>query len=175
MSPKMDTLNIAHRGARSLAPENTLLAAQKGFDAGADLWELDVAMTSDGEIVVIHDDTLERTSNAAQIYAERRPFQMGTSSFADFFEFKFENPMEVPRLLKVTVNMGLGEAVQNGKIIESAVEELTAIVGQKPVVTRARKAIERQRAEHQNCQHQPHDRPLAIAVQHFTIHRSDTL
>ncbi len=56
-------------------------------------------------------------------------------------EFKFENPMEVPRLLKVTVNMGLGEAVQNGKIIESGVEELTAIVGQKPVVTRARKAI----------------------------------
>ena len=56
-------------------------------------------------------------------------------------EFKFQNPMEVPRLEKITVNMGLGEAVQNGKIIESAVEELTAISGQKPVVTRARKAI----------------------------------
>jgi large subunit ribosomal protein L5 len=56
-------------------------------------------------------------------------------------EFKFQNPMEVPRLEKITVNMGLGEAVQNGKIIESAVEELTAIVGQKPVVTRSRKAI----------------------------------
>ena len=56
-------------------------------------------------------------------------------------EFQFGNPMEVPRLHKVTVNMGLGEAVQNGKIIESAVEELAAITGQKPVVTRARKAI----------------------------------
>ena len=56
-------------------------------------------------------------------------------------EFKFENPMEVPRLEKITINMGLGEAVSNGKIIEAAVEELTAIAGQKPVVTRARKAI----------------------------------
>lgn len=56
-------------------------------------------------------------------------------------EFKFANPMEVPRLQKITLNMGLGEATQNGKIIESATEELAAIAGQKPVVTKARKAI----------------------------------
>lgn len=56
-------------------------------------------------------------------------------------EFKFGNPMEVPRLQKITLNMGLGDATQNGKIIEAAVEELAAIAGQKPVVTRARKAI----------------------------------
>jgi large subunit ribosomal protein L5 len=53
----------------------------------------------------------------------------------------YTNPMAVPRLEKVVLNMGLGEAVQNPKIIESAVEELTAIAGQKPVVTRAKKAI----------------------------------
>jgi large subunit ribosomal protein L5 len=56
-------------------------------------------------------------------------------------QFSFENQLEVPRLEKVTLNMGLGEAVQTPKIIEAAVEEMTAIVGQKPVVTRAKKSI----------------------------------
>ena len=51
------------------------------------------------------------------------------------------NAMAVPRLERVVLNMGLGEATQNPKIIDSAVEELTAITGQKPVVTRAKKAI----------------------------------
>ncbi len=56
-------------------------------------------------------------------------------------EFGFANPMQVPRLRKIVVNMGLGEAVQNGKIIESAVDEMAALTAQKPVVTRARKSI----------------------------------
>lgn len=56
-------------------------------------------------------------------------------------QFGFENPMEVPRLEKIVINMGLGQAVSNPKIIDSAVEELRAITGQKPVVTRAKKAI----------------------------------
>jgi len=56
-------------------------------------------------------------------------------------EFGYKNPMQVPRLDKIVLNMGVGEAVQNPKLIESAVEELTAIAGQKPVVTRAKKAI----------------------------------
>ena len=56
-------------------------------------------------------------------------------------EFQYGNPMQVPVLQKIVVNMGLGEAVSNGKIIEAAVKELTAIVGQKPVVTKARKSI----------------------------------
>lgn len=56
-------------------------------------------------------------------------------------ELGYENPMAVPRLQKIVLNMGLGEAVQNPKIIESAVEELGTITGQKPVVTRAKKAI----------------------------------
>ena len=51
------------------------------------------------------------------------------------------NAMAVPRLERVVLNMGLGEATQNPKIIDSAVEELTAITGQKPVVTKAKKAI----------------------------------
>jgi large subunit ribosomal protein L5 len=56
-------------------------------------------------------------------------------------ELGFENPMQAPRLDKIVVNMGLGEAINNGKIIDASVEQLTAITGQKPVVTRARKSI----------------------------------
>jgi large subunit ribosomal protein L5 len=56
-------------------------------------------------------------------------------------QFNFKNPMQVPRLRKITVNMGLGAAVGNPKVIDSAVEEIRAITGQKPVVTRAKKAI----------------------------------
>ncbi len=56
-------------------------------------------------------------------------------------QFSYTNCMQVPRLEKVVVNMGLGSAVQNVKIIDSAVEELTAIAGQKVVVTKARKSI----------------------------------
>ncbi len=56
-------------------------------------------------------------------------------------ELNCKNPMEVPRINKVVVNMGLGEALANNKILESAVDQLGAITGQKPVVTRSRKAI----------------------------------
>ncbi|NJB67928.1 glycerophosphoryl diester phosphodiesterase [Desulfobaculum xiamenense] len=58
-------LVCAHRGARSIAPENTLAAAKAGLAAGADFWELDVQMTADGELVVHHDDELTRTTDAA--------------------------------------------------------------------------------------------------------------
>ena len=56
-------------------------------------------------------------------------------------QFSYKNPMEVPKLQKIVVNMGLGQAVTNPKIIDSAVDELRAFTGQKPVVTRAKKAI----------------------------------
>jgi large subunit ribosomal protein L5 len=56
-------------------------------------------------------------------------------------ELGYENHMQVPRLDKVVINMGLGEAIQNVKVLDSAVEELTAITGQKPVVTKSKKAI----------------------------------
>jgi large subunit ribosomal protein L5 len=56
-------------------------------------------------------------------------------------EFGYENPMQAPRLEKIVVNMGLGEAINNGKILDASVEQLGAIAGQKPVVTRARKSI----------------------------------
>jgi large subunit ribosomal protein L5 len=55
--------------------------------------------------------------------------------------FGYQNPMRVPRLEKITLNMGLGEAVQNIKILDSAVEELSLIAGQRAVITRAKRSI----------------------------------
>ena len=56
-------------------------------------------------------------------------------------ELQLKNVMEVPRVEKVVVNMGLGEAIQNIKVLESAVDELTRITGQKAVITRAKRSI----------------------------------
>ncbi|MBR9987872.1 MAG: 50S ribosomal protein L5 [Desulfosarcina sp.] len=56
-------------------------------------------------------------------------------------KFNYTNPMQVPKIEKIVINMGLGEAIHNIKIIDSAVEELKLISGQQPVVTRAKKSI----------------------------------
>ena len=56
-------------------------------------------------------------------------------------EFNYKNPMQVPRLEKIVINMGVGEAAQDAKKIESALAELTAIAGQKPIQTRAKNSI----------------------------------
>ncbi|MBK9517431.1 MAG: 50S ribosomal protein L5 [Anaeromyxobacter sp.] len=56
-------------------------------------------------------------------------------------ELGYGNPMQVPRLEKIVVNMGLGEAISNGKIIDASLAQLTMIAGQKPVITKSRKSI----------------------------------
>ena len=56
-------------------------------------------------------------------------------------EFGFDNPHRLPRLEKIVLNVGLGEATKNAKLLDTTVDELAAIAGQKPVVTRAKKAI----------------------------------
>ncbi len=55
--------------------------------------------------------------------------------------FEYKNKMQVPKLDKIVLNMGLGEAIQNIKVLDAAAEELKAIAGQKPVITRAKKSI----------------------------------
>ena len=55
--------------------------------------------------------------------------------------FQYANPMQVPTLTKIVVNMGLGEALLNAKVLESASEELSLITGQRPIITKARKSI----------------------------------
>lgn len=56
-------------------------------------------------------------------------------------EFKYENVMQTPKIVKVVVNMGVGEAARDAKLMEGAIRDLTAITGQKPIVTRAKKSI----------------------------------
>lgn len=56
-------------------------------------------------------------------------------------EFSITNPMAIPRVEKIVINMGMGEAIANAKILDTAADELRAIVGQKPVITKAKKSI----------------------------------
>jgi len=56
-------------------------------------------------------------------------------------EFGYQNAMEVPRLVKIAVNIGLGEALQNPKALDSAASDISAVTGQKPVITRAKRSI----------------------------------
>jgi len=67
-------LIIAHRGARSLAPENTLAAARTARKVGADLWETDVTVTKDGQLVLLHDQSLARTTDVKDRFPRRRPW-----------------------------------------------------------------------------------------------------
>jgi len=56
-------------------------------------------------------------------------------------KFGYKNPMQVPRLAKITLNMGVGEAVANKKVLENAIDDMTKIAGQKPIATKARKSV----------------------------------
>lgn len=64
-------LVIGHRGGRALGPENTLAAARAGHAAGGDMWELDTQLTKDDVLMVLHDATLKRTTNVAQVFPKR--------------------------------------------------------------------------------------------------------
>src|SRR5512139_3925157 len=88
-----------------------------------------------------------KTKAEAKAKAEAKPaVPMAPPRLWDFYrqecipkmmqEFRYRSPMQVPRLEKIVINIGLGEAIQNIKLLESASQELSAIAGQKPVVTR---------------------------------------
>jgi glycerophosphoryl diester phosphodiesterase len=67
-------LNIAHRGARSIAPENTIAAAQKAYDQGAHMWETDIGVTKDKKLILFHDHSLARTTDAESRFPDRHPW-----------------------------------------------------------------------------------------------------
>ena len=67
-------LNIAHAGASSLAPQNTLAAGKLALELGADVWGIDVRLTSDGTFVLMHNDTLDRTTDAEEVFPSRTPW-----------------------------------------------------------------------------------------------------
>ncbi len=70
------TLVIAHRGARSLAPENTLAAVRIAHETGADLWETDVSVTRDGGLILFHDETLLRCTNVLSQFPSRPSYRV---------------------------------------------------------------------------------------------------
>jgi glycerophosphoryl diester phosphodiesterase len=76
-------LNIAHRGARSLAPENTLPAIRKAWEVGADVLEIDVAPTMDGRLIILHDDLLLRTTDVRRRFPHRSRKPCTTFTLAD--------------------------------------------------------------------------------------------
>jgi glycerophosphoryl diester phosphodiesterase len=86
---KRGFLNIAHRGARSLAPENTLAAARKALSLGAHMWEIDVRLSRDGCPVVIHDATLDRTSDAPIKFPERKPWYVHDFTLSEMQSLDF--------------------------------------------------------------------------------------
>jgi glycerophosphoryl diester phosphodiesterase len=75
--------NIAHRGSRSLAPENTLAAARKAVEIGADMWEFDISVTADGELILFHDDSLVRVSDAEAVFPDRAPWLSHTFTLSE--------------------------------------------------------------------------------------------
>lgn len=74
---------IAHRGARSLAPENTLTAAKIAYEAGAPLWETDVNVTRDGQLILFHDETLVRCTDVMSRFPSRPSYRVKEFDLAD--------------------------------------------------------------------------------------------
>ena len=86
-------LKIGHRGAKSLEPENTLLSFQKAIEIGVDGIELDVRLTADGELVVIHDETIDRTSNGNGF--------VNQFTLKEIKKFRIHTTQEIPTLKAV--------------------------------------------------------------------------
>lgn len=86
-------LKIAHRGAKAYEPENTLKSFQKALDLNADGIELDVHLSSDGHIIVIHDETIDRTTNGKGL--------VNTLSLSELKSFLIADQLEIPTLIEV--------------------------------------------------------------------------
>lgn len=118
---------IAHRGFSGAAPENTLAAFEKAIEVGADMFELDVLLSRDGRVVVIHDDTLDRTTDgegkvAAFTLAELKKLDAGSWFSAEFAGERIPTLEEALRLAKgrILVNVEIKtEAVGHGVVAKT--------------------------------------------------------
>ena len=118
---------IAHRGFSGAAPENTLAAFEKAIEVGADMFELDVLLSRDGRVVVIHDDTLDRTTDgegkvAAFTLAEIKKLDAGSWFSAEFAGERIPTLEEALRLAKgrILVNVEIKtEAVGHGVVAKA--------------------------------------------------------
>lgn len=97
---KYRVLVIAHRGFSGSAPENTMAAFNKAIDAGAEMIELDVHLTSDAEVVVIHDDSLERTTNGSGRVADYTFHELEKFDAGSWFSEEFRGE-KIPSLSQV--------------------------------------------------------------------------
>ena len=93
-------LIIAHRGASGYAPENTMAAFEKALEMGAEGIELDVHLTADGEIVVIHDHTIDRTSDGKGVVGALTLEEIRKYDFGAWFDPKFKG-QRIPTLGEV--------------------------------------------------------------------------
>ena len=76
-------LNVAHAGAASIAPQNTVIAGQAALDVGADVWGVDVRRTKDGVLVLMHDATLDRMTDAEQVFPSRSPWEVSNFTLSE--------------------------------------------------------------------------------------------
>ena len=126
-------LIVAHRGARSVAPENTLMAARRAYELGADQWELDIQESRDGEIIVLHDSGLLRTSNVFLQYP-----------FRPFWEVKNFTLQEIQELDAGSwyVDQDPFKSIRDGSLTS---DELTQIAGER--IPTLREALELTKAD----------------------------
>lgn len=79
----VEVANVAHRGASAYAPENTLTAVREGIEMGSDLIEVDVQRTKDGELVLVHDTNLARTTDVEQVFPDRAPWKVTDFTYGE--------------------------------------------------------------------------------------------
>ena len=142
--PGARALNIAHRGASAQVAENTVAAVRRAVDCGADLVELDVRRTRDGALVVMHDATLARTTDARLVFPRRAPWRVADFTHAELMRLDAgarrpgpEGPQRIPTLGDVIDEVGKGPA---GLLLELKAPELyPGIVSDVATALRVRK------------------------------------
>jgi len=82
-APRPDVANIAHRGASGVAPENTLAAIRLALKQGADVIENDIQRTGDGQLVIVHDVSLARTTNVEEVFPDRSPWNVSSFTLSE--------------------------------------------------------------------------------------------
>jgi len=123
-------LIIAHRGASKLAPENTMPAFRKALELGADGIELDVHMSSDGFLVVTHDEMLDRTSNGKGLVRDRTLAELRSLDFGSWFSEDFRGE-RIPMLEDVLALLSgwdglLNIEIKNGPVFYPGIERAVA-------------------------------------------------
>ncbi len=126
---RMDrSLNVAHRGASSEAAENTLAAVGRALELGADMVEVDVQRTSDGALVLMHDTTLVRTTNAREVFPGRAPWRVGDFTYEELMRLDAgswkSDELAGERIPTLTEALALIHRGRSGLLLELKAPEL---------------------------------------------------